>query len=101
MALGHSGSLTKTGTLRPGAALEALPIREPLRAGPEQRDVHSTTGARKDRLSSKEPQGFPEGGLADLRREFLLEGMGHFGAPVNTALPVTSALAPPKPSGAE
>lgn len=99
--MGHSGSLTKAGPLRPGAALEALPIREPLRAGSEQRDVHSTTGARKDRVSSKEPQGFPEGGIADLRREILVEGMGHFGASMNTALPVTSALAPPKPSGAE
>lgn len=68
--------------------------REPLRAGPEQRDVHYTTGSRKGRVSSKEPHGFPEGGIADPRREILLEGMGHFGAPMNTTLPVTSSLHP-------
>lgn len=99
--MGHSGSLTKAGPLRPGAALEALPIREPLWARPEQRDAHSTTEARKDRVSSEEPQGFPKGGIADPRREILLEGMGCFGAPINTALPVTSALALPKPRGAK
>lgn len=59
----HSGGLTKAGPLRSGAALNVLHTRQALRAGPEWRDVHSRTAARKDKVTPKEPQGFPEGGI--------------------------------------
>lgn len=49
------GSLTKAAPLRQVAALDILHVREALRAGPEQRDVHSSTGVRKTRLPQRRP----------------------------------------------
>ena len=56
--MGHSGGLTRAGKLKAGTALDVLQVREAVRAGPAQRDVHSRTETRKDKVTSNEPQGF-------------------------------------------
>lgn len=74
-------------------------MREALRAGPGQRDVHSRTGVRKTRLPQRRPMDSLKKEFWESVKGFLLVGMGHFGAPMNTAwgpLPVISVQAPPK-----
>ena len=61
--LGHSGGLTRAGKLQAGTALDVLQVREAVRAGPAQRDVHSRTETRKDKVTSNEPQGFYKWGI--------------------------------------